>query len=223
MPPPSSQRTQWRSTTASTAISDGYSATGRIEKAYDSADRRFTYTYDGSTDRLTEVVAETKTGGTWASPTGVSDVALVSYEYYGAETYGDAGDLKLVTRETPLTDSGVSSTRKQYYRYWEGTFNASTNPGHPHGLMYVVDSEGLRQEDWSGSAFDESFRSLSNTNLEPYATAYFEYDANHRIVQAYFNGECGCSGGSNGTYEFEYETNGSHPARRLMRLEGHRV
>jgi RHS repeat-associated protein len=196
---------------ASAALS-GYTVTGRISEAYDSADRRFTYTYDGTTDRLTEVKAETKVGGTWASPTGVTEAADVTYEYYGSESHGDAGDLKLVVITTPLTDSGVESTRKQYYRYWEGTFNATTNPGHPHGLMYVVDSEGLRQEDWSGTAFDEDFRTLSDESLQPYASAYFKYDGDHHVVEAFFNGECGCSGGSaNGTYLFEYETNGSHP------------
>ncbi len=96
-------------TTASTAITNGYTAQGRISKAYDSADRRFTYTYDGTTYRLTEVKAETKTGGTWSSPTGLAEVAKVNYEYYGDETYGDSGALKLVEVTTPLTDSGVSS------------------------------------------------------------------------------------------------------------------
>ncbi len=196
-------------TTASTAITSGYTAQGRISKAYDSADRRFTYTYDGTTNRLTQVKAETKTGGTWASPTGVAEVGKVDYEYYGNETYGDTGGLKLVEVTTPLTDSGVSSVAKRYYRYWEGTFNASTNPGHPYGHQYVVDFEGTRNQDWADATFDEDFLTLSNDNLKPYATAYFEYDSSHRVNEAWFNGECGCSGGANGTYLFEYETNGS--------------
>ncbi len=64
------------STTATTAISNGYDAGGRILKAYDSADRRFTYTYTtlDSVVRLTQVKAETKTSGTWASPSGVATV-----------------------------------------------------------------------------------------------------------------------------------------------------
>ncbi len=196
-------------TTASTAISSGYTAQGRISKAYDSADRRFTYTYDVSTYRLTQVKAETKTGGTWASPSGVAEVGKVDYEYYGNESYGDLGGLKLVKVTTPLTDSGVSVLQKRYYRYWEGTFNASTNPGHPYGLQYIVDFEGTRNQDWADTTFDEDFLALSNDNLKPYATAYFEYDSGHRIVEAWFNGQCGCSGGANGTYLFEYETNGS--------------
>ena len=197
------------SATASTAITNGFTASGRISKAYDSTDRRFSYTYDGSSDRLTQVKAETKSGGTWASPTGLSEVARVDYEYYGDESYGDTGDLKLVEITTPLTDSGVDLTSKRYYRYWEGTYNASTNPGHKHGPKYVVEFEGTRNQDWSDSNFDEDFLTLSNASLEPYASAYFEYDANHRINEAWFNGECGCAGAATGTYVFEYETNGS--------------
>ena len=197
------------SSTASTAITNGFTSSGRISKAYDSADRRFSYTYDGTTDRLTQVKAETKSGGTWASPTGLAEVGRVDYEYYGDESYGDAGDLKLVEVTTPLTDSGVDLTRKRYYRYWEGTYNASTNPGYKYALKYVVDFEGTRNQDWDDSTFDEDFLTLSNANLEPYASAYFEYDGSHRISEAWFNGECGCSGAPTGTYIFEYETNGS--------------
>ena len=196
-------------TTASTAISSGYTSSGRISAAYDSADRRYTYTYDGTTDRLTQVLAETKTGGTWASPTGLSTVGQVDYEYYGDESYGDTGDLKLVEITTPLTDSGVSLTKKRYYRYWEGTFDASNNPGHSHGLQYIIDFEGTRSQDWGDVTFDEDFLLLSEANLKPYASAYFEYDSNHRITEAWFNGECGCSGAGTGTYLFEYETDGS--------------
>ncbi len=197
--------------TASTAITNGYDAGGRILKAYDSADRRFTYTYStlDSVVRLTQVKAETKTGGTWASPSGVATVMTVDYSFYTNESYGDIGDLKQVTLTTPLTDSGVSLTQKRYFRYWEGSYDATTNPGYPHALQYVVDFEGVRKFDWSDATFDDDHLTASEVNLRPYASAYFEYDSSHRIREAWFNGECGCSGGSNGTYEIEYETNGS--------------
>ena len=191
---------------ASAALSAGYdSTTGFITKAYDATGRRFTYAYTtlDSVERLTEVKAESFNGSTWDL------VEKVGYEYYTSESYGDPGDLKLVEITTPLTDSGVESVRKKYYRYWEGTFNDSTNPGHPHALKYVVDFEGTRRQDWADELFDEDFLSASNSSLESYATAYFEYDSSHRIDKAWFNGECGCSGGINGTHEFEYETNGS--------------
>ena len=46
------------STTGSTAISNGFDGSGRIIKAYDTADRRYTYTY--ASGLLTQVLAETK-------------------------------------------------------------------------------------------------------------------------------------------------------------------
>jgi hypothetical protein len=51
-------------------------------------------------------------------PTGVTEVGRVDYSYYSAdaESYGDEGDLNLATVTTPLSDSGVESIRKTYYR-----------------------------------------------------------------------------------------------------------
>ena len=163
-------------------------------------------------DRLTEVEAETKTGGTWASPTGLATVAKSEYSYYGiSESYGSEDDLKLVKVTTPLSDSGVESVKKRYYRYWSGTFNASTNPGTDHQVKLVLDYEGTRRFDYDGdSTFDEDFLTASQASLEPYASSYFEYDSSGRIVKTWFNGECGCSGGANGTHQFEYESNGSY-------------
>ena len=203
------------STTGSTAISNGFNSSGYITKAFDSSDRRFSYTYTtlDSVDRLTEVKAETKTGGTWASPTGLATVGEVDYGYYTNESYGDAGDLELVTITTPLTDSGVNSTRRKYYRYWEGTYNASTNPGHPHSLKLILGFEGTRGYDWSGdSTFDQDYYTASHSTLESWADGYMEYDASYRVDLSWQNGNCGCGGGANGTHEYTYESNGSHPA-----------
>ncbi len=205
--------------TGSTAISNGYDGSGRIELAYDSADRRYSYTYSSidSVTRLTEVKCETKTGGTWSSPSGVAEVGKVQYGYYqtGDNTYGDNGCLELVTVTTPLSDSGVSLVEKTYYRYWVGAFNATTNPGHANAIQYIIDAEGYRQADWADADLtDNDPQSMSETILKPYASAYFEYEARTgggqgRVDKAWFNGECGCSGGINGTYEFLYETDDS--------------
>jgi len=111
----------------------------------------------------------------------------------------DAGDLKTVAITTPLTDSG-DSVRTKYFRYWEDSYNASTNPGHVHALKFVVDAEGVRR-------YGAGYASASNAALEPYASAYFEQDANHRIRESWADGACGCGGGATGTHEYEYETN----------------
>lgn len=205
-------------TTASTAISNGFDGSGRITKLYDAADRRYTFTYSGSTiggaKRLEQVKAETKTSGSWSSPSGVATVAQVDYSYYGNETYGDAGDLKLVTITNNLT-GGITQTKKKYYRYWEGSYNSSTNPGYPHALKYIYDFEGYRKADWEeDGALDDGIQSIDDDDpvygggpdLKEYSAAYFEYDSSHRVRKAWFNGQCGCSGGVNGTHEYTYSS-----------------
>ena len=195
-------------------ISAGYDSSGRIQYAFDSAARRYVYTYTtlDSVDRLTQVKAQTKTGGSWfGTPTGITDRMTVDYEYYStSESHGEPGDLKLVEITTPLTDSGVSSTRKKYYRYYEGTYNSVSNPGHDHALKMVVDYEGVRRFDWEGdSNLDEDFLTASDSSLDPYAAAKFEYNSNRKVRSAFFNGACGCSGSATGTHDFEYENNTS--------------
>jgi YD repeat-containing protein len=207
--------------TASTAITNGYSG-GKITTAYDASDRRFTYTYStlNGTSRLTQVKAETKTGGTWSgSPTGVATAVQVDYTYYADESHGDIGDLKQVKITTRLNDSGGETdeqVKRKHYRYWEGSaddtanYNASTNPGYPHELKYVYDFEGVRVYDWQDSNFDEDHLTETDANLEPYASAYFEYESGRKIREAWFDGQCGCGGGSDGTFAFTYGTNGSY-------------
>jgi len=138
-------------TTASSAISSGTNGSGYITTAYDSAGRRYSYTYTtlDSVSRLTEVKAEVNSGG-WTT------VGEVDYAYYStSESHGEPGDLKLVTTTTPMTDAGISVTQKTYYRYWEGTFDDSTNPGHDHAIKFIVDAEGTRRQDWEDSTWDE--------------------------------------------------------------------
>jgi len=201
------------STTKATAITSGYDTSGRIIVAYDTSDRRYTYTYTtlDSVARLTEVLAEIDDGDSTWEPTEI-EVSKVEYEYYqtGDNTYGDNGNLQQVIITTPLSELGIESTRKKYYRYWKGAFDDSTNPGHPYALQYVVDFEGVRQFDYSDSTFDEDHKAASESILKPYASMYFEYDSAHRIDQTWANGRCGCGGADNGVYGLTYSSNGSY-------------
>jgi len=204
---------------ASTAISTGFDANGRVTTLYDAADRRYSFTYSGSTiggvKRLEQVKSEVLTSGTWASSPVTMTVAQVDYSYYGTgESYGLAGDLKHVVVSNHLNyDAGTSTptiqTKKQYFRYWTASWS-SGSPGHPHALKYVYGAEGLRQQDWVDTTFDEDYLTASDDNLKPYASAYFEYDENdRRVTKAWFSGQCGCSGGGgDGTFEFSYHSDG---------------
>lgn len=202
-------------TTASTAISRGYSS-GKPSVAIDASDRRYSYSYDGS-NRLTEVKAETKTGGTWfSSPTGLATVGDVNYTYYTSDgdTYGDNSDLKLVAITVPLTDSGVNVTERKYYRYYEHetAYNASTYPGNPHQIQLIVGFEGCRNYDYSDTLFDQDYYGETTANLKPYAEAYFEYEdkPSSRITKYFMNGQCGCSGATNGIFTCTYSSNGGY-------------
>ena len=198
----------------------GYDSSGRILTAYDSANRQFTYTYStiDSVVRLTDVVAQTCSSGNWSSPGTVTTVGQVDYAYYqtGDNTWGNNGDLKLVTLTTPLSPASTNLVRRQYYRYYSGTFNSSTNPGNPDQIQIVLGYEGARAYDWldnnlTNANFNDS--GVSTSTLQAYASIYLEYNSGFQVNKVQFNGECGCSGGgANGTYELTYGTSSGYSA-----------
>jgi RHS repeat-associated protein len=210
----------------------GYATNGRISTAYDSADRRYTYTYSvstiGGTKRLTQVKAETKASGTWANPSGVATVGQVDYDYYTANAtdIGLTGDLKMVTITTPLTDSGVNLVQRKYYRYYTQAYvNQDGERGEPHQIKMVLGFEGCRNKDWAdGGGLDGSFTSVTAGNeladLKPYAEAYLEYyaanDANNplKVKSVYLNGLGGCGACGTGTYTLDYAVSSSCVSNR---------
>ncbi|RNC81662.1 MAG: hypothetical protein ED559_07700 [Phycisphaera sp.] len=204
------------SSTASTAISSGYDSNGRMTTAYDTSGRRYSYSYtslDGIS-RLTQVLAEENNDATWGAAGTEIEVAKVAYAYYqtGGTTYGGIGCLKQVTVTRQLSDAGIEVDLRTYYRYWTGSFDDTNNPGHAYSIQYIVEPEGVRQYDWSDSAFDGDHLVATEGSLKAYASAYFEQNSSREVDKTWRNGECGCSGASNGSYEITYESNGSHSA-----------
>lgn len=209
-------------TTASSAVTGGYNTDATISKAYDSAGRRYCYTYTAidSVSRLTQVVAETDGGDGWDGCGEDVTVGKVEYDYYqtGDNDEGDNGNLKLVTITTPLSEAGNEVQLRQYYRYWTGEFDPEgevPNPGHPNTIKLILGYEGCRGYDWDadgGLDFgspDPEFYAASDADLKPYADAYFEYDSGYRVSSVFFNGECGCSGGTDGEHSLNYDANPS--------------
>ena len=210
-----------------TAADDGYDSDKRIQVAYDGslegatgavndAGRRYTYGYtaDGSVQRLTQVRVESRNGSNWTS---TKLLATVNYTYYGVNQLGTgnglnsgtAGQLESASVVTPNSLSGTAedTTRRTYYRYYTGAFNASTNPGNSGNMMLVVGPEGSRA--YKASSGFQVY-TASQSELEPHALAKFDYPNNDsRIYKFALNGECGCSGSSNGTHELTYVANTS--------------
>ena len=203
------------------AINEGYDGEGHIITAYDSSQCRFSYTYStlNGTVRLTQVKAETKTGGSWgSSPTGVTTACQVDYSYYGDESRGDIGDLKQVKITTRLNDSnGETQVKRKHYRYFEGSADdtpnySGGNPGYPHQIKRVFDFEGARQADLDdGGTINESYLGVADsTALDAFVGVYLEYDSGRRVIKAWNEGNCGCGGGTNGVHNFTYAANANY-------------
>ena len=199
-------------TTASTAISTGYNTDGTIAKAYDSAGRRYCYSYAviDSVLRLEQVITEIDGGEEgWDDCGEETLIGKVEYAYYrtGDDAFGSHGDLQLVTVTTPLSDPDEVMEQRRHYRYWKGAYHATTNPGYPGAIKMILGFEGVRRADWDAdSIIDGSFLAELDDDLEPYTDAFFKYDADRRIKSVFFNGECGC-GGVNGEHQLIYENN----------------
>jgi len=71
----------------------------------------------------------------------------------------------------------------------------------------VVDAEGVRRHDYLDATFDDDHLTATDDTLKPYSAAYLEYvsGGDLRVSSVFFNGQCGCSGGSNGAYTIAYE------------------
>ncbi|MGP1345533.1 MAG: RHS repeat-associated core domain-containing protein [Phycisphaerales bacterium] len=203
------------------AIADGFdSVTGLPELFYqgDSVRLTATYTTIDSVVRLTSVEAEHKTGGTWASPSGLTTLSEAVYEYYesgdasGILDHGQPGDLQRVTVTERLNDDGDESTHVTLYRYYGASaYHATTHPGVAGAIKSITETAGYTTADLADdSTFNDSLLSISDGSLAQYTSVVAEYDANGRVKSLYRNGECGCGGGAiNGVMAYEYGTNGS--------------
>jgi len=192
----------------SLALQLGYSQNGCIQRAYDTADRRYSYNLEdhGGVSRIEEIVVEEKEGGNWDNPVGVVEVASIQYAYYGEETSGRTGDLKAVSVVRPLSFSSTSLTKTSYYRYYTQNFSID-NPGHVHAISYVLGTEGARRMDWLDEQFNQSYYDCPEDLLEQYAEAHFEYSEEHKLAKVWFSGECGCGSAADGEHSFEYDLN----------------
>ncbi len=169
----------------------------RVKTMYDSAGRKFTYTYSG--DSVSSVKKEYWTGSAWA----ISSEATFDY-YESGDSNGPEGMLRLVQTTETMSDSAVKQYRYQYFRYDSG------------GLMTLqMASEGIRQAVLDPTTSGVSYTSLANvrdflknrslTLLKPYSSAIVEYSSG-KVSTIIGNGMCGCTGGGpSGQYTYTYQ------------------
>jgi len=160
----------------------GYETTGAIRRAVDSAGREYSYTYSSS--KLASVSVEDVTG----------EICKVNYSYSN-------GNLELVERNVDLSQSGLTSSTFEYYRYTDTT----------SGLVEMcLMPEGARRFDLEegDGEIDQGYITATDSALEPYAAVIFTYDASKRVATASADGLCGCGGAGSGEHTYTYEENG---------------
>ena len=154
-----------------------YSAPGRIGSARitegsgsTTAIDEMVYTWNTTTNQISSILLRrsTNNGSTW------TNLERVNYTYYAAsENFGTLGDLKFVTSQiwsgTVWVDTGT-----YYYRYYK----QGEAKGFVNGLKYE-----LTPEDYANliAAYPSS-SSWTDTIVAGFASKYFEYDSNRRVV-----------------------------------------
>jgi len=129
-------------------------------------------------------------------PDGGSSAELrkVEYTYFGSsETYGNAGDLKMVRVLTP----GDAVISRQYFRY----FKPEEADGFAGALkMAVLDASFER----AAAALTDP-TTATDAQLDDFADLHYKYDASRRVSEARVQG-LGCSmcSGGVGTYTYTY-------------------
>lgn len=159
-------------TSADQAVLDGYDASGRIVKAYDSAGRRYDYTYGtpGGASRLMSVTATL----------GTTVVASVEYTYY--TTTGDGGTIgDLFSATTLVPTAGDFIRHTTVYRYWNAS--ASTQSGFGAGptgsVRLVIPPETVRLA--TAGAGLGSLPSWTDTQWGAEGATRFGYDAASKV------------------------------------------
>ena len=166
------------------AIEAGYDDGGRILVAYDTAGRKYVYTYSSIASTagpsqthtfLTNVEAFVPDGSSGWDPVG----AAVDYSYETQLDFGSGnysyGDLVDVSVTTPLSDydptlpTQQTRTTTQQYLYHTSTLESAE--GRPHWLRFAISAEGVRQyvAENSNTPLDDGFSDVT------YADFGFQY------------------------------------------------
>lgn len=136
--------------------------------------------------------------GSWSS---ANNIKQVSYAYYGAaEGFGNLHDLKTATEQLPDGSGGWNDVAVHYYRYYKtGNF--------VHGLKMHFGPEAYRLMFNAGV----NLSTISDTDIQPYADHYYEYDTSRRVTKEIAAVCESCVGGGTTSDVYEYQPNFSAP------------
>ncbi len=193
-----------------TAATVGY-ANGHIVAAWDSAGRKFTYSYAtvGGVDRLTSVVATKTVSGT------TTTIATVEYAYYGQSGYtvgdnGASGDLARVQITLPTSfpaagsSGAIEDIRENRFYYASGS-RLKLVLGYEGTRAYLANA-GSTPVAWNANA--TTLATALNSYAE-FRAAYATSGTSIQVESAWFAGMDGNNGQPAGMHQFAFEGNGS--------------
>ncbi|MFN0012201.1 MAG: RHS repeat-associated core domain-containing protein [Phycisphaerales bacterium] len=206
-------------TNAFDGAESGYCAHGGITVAYDSKGRRFDYGYNQDCTETNTPLRLARIDVTdqyrdWSDP---QVIASVLYNYYPAPdpayvALSVEGNLKSVYTTWHSRTTNYGKVEERHYRYY-----TVAEAGRAGLVKMVVERDGAREADWSGdqcrnyssSGYNAltATHDVSDDTMKPYSDAYFTYHSDATVATAFFNGECGCGGGSNGLRTYTYQGN----------------
>lgn len=133
-------------------------------------------------------------------------IGQVGFEYYSNTNSngGLTGDLQRVEIATkaPGDDPGeLSLVKNHYFRYWNGTYNSTTNPGTDHDLKYWVNP--LAYEAMLSGQSSNYYLTVSDGNVATVATSAIEFYSDGRLRE---DNEITYTWGINGTLPSDYNT-----------------
>jgi RHS repeat-associated protein len=175
-----------------TALTRGAGAESDVTETW-----TFTYVSGGVNDGKVALVSLAR------QPDGGSSAELrkVEYTYFGSsDTYGNAGDLKMVRVLTP----GDAVISRQYFRYYK--------PEEADGFAGALKMAVLDASFERAAAALTDPTTATDAQLDDFADLHYKYDASRRVSEARVQG-LGCSmcSGGVGTYTYTY-ANSSHGA-----------
>ncbi|MDP9175784.1 MAG: hypothetical protein M3O30_18235 [Planctomycetota bacterium] len=145
---------------------------------------------------LSSVAQQQLISGSWTT------IRSVNYTYYDGSTgtYGLAGDLEYAT----VLDSSSNIIDVNYFRYYTGTFNSTTNPGIAGDIKFSFGANSYARL----KSMYSTPTSANDSQVTSYADTYFAYDSSNRITTRTIQGEgCSACSAGQGTYTYTYSTN----------------
>jgi RHS repeat-associated protein len=173
-----------------------------------SAVRKFVYAISGSgsSARIDKIDISEWDGSAWKL---YRKIDFTYHEDVTSPAESATGDLVGIKEELLLTPASTWSERKWVFKYYTGTYNASTNPGYPYQVKAVLGPQSVH--DWEAANPSTSIYTKTASELSSYVERTYEYESDKRLDELDLKGSCGCGSGV-GLHTYAWDVNSSTPS-----------